>query len=569
MRNPFIKITLALVVLGVIGLAAPAHALVDVQSSPDNFDKFRTGGAGAAVGTQLNAVTAQFGQITRVFRGCSTGGGVKDDGSGCDGAGHGRLADFWVIQGVLRNSAVDPNGLGVPNGPSLGEVTYRISGNGASTGLTCARDPASPGGPPGPVGFLAPEGFDGIPNTPDDAGSTFGGTTNNWTFGTPGPGTNPNSATMIAPPLVNCQNKTKLDTYELVSGTTNSYLSGTNTELCVVNFDLNGNGSIQNDQAGAGLPGALTNLTSASASNESTNLKLSCDTAVAAPPPGDFNPPQNPFLNQDITGAQIYKIAASRDVHSINGGNDAKLHLALPQLEGIFGELASNSVCRLNHIGAASTSASQNVTACIRSAGSGAREVFRLTFMSNTEGSKTQSEDPSGVENGTVTTCVQTKEGGGSSQIASKRVKLNSLITDQVNCLDTFSGSFTYLDADRFDPGIYAPVVEGVDPDAAILAPAGQTLKDLVKCGAYRYWGPLASGIGGRNPSGTPYITAHLGALKKPAVYAAGNAYLPLPAIGFSKTSTDGAYTIAFVPTTCPGAPPAEIPISATPNSSP
>ena len=161
------------------------------------------------------------------------------------------------------------------------------------------------------------------------------------------------------------------------------------------------------------------------------------------------------------------------------------------------------------------------------------------------------------------------KPEGGGTQVASKRVKLNSLITDQVNCLDTFSGSFTYLDADRFDPGIYAPVVDGVDPDAAILAPAGQTLKDLVKCGAYRYWGPLASGIGGRNPSGTPYITAHLAALKKPAVYAAGNAYLPLPAIGFAKTATDGAYTIAFVPTTCPGAPPAEIPISATPNSSP
>ena len=333
-----------------------------------------------------------------------------------------------------------------------------------------------------------------------------------------------------------------------------------------MNYDLNSNGSIANDTRGAGLPGALTTVGSV-AGNESTNLQVTCDTGFADLPPGDFLPPRDPFNQQDVFGAQIFKIAVSRDAHAASGVND-KLHLNDPQIEGLFGEPAANSVCRLSHVGGVSTSASQNVTACIRPAGSGSRETFRNTWMADTAGSKTQSEDASGAQNGTTTTCLQSKEGGG-TQISTKRVKLGAGNADVINCLDTFTGSFGYVDADRFSPAFYGAVAEGVDPDAAALAASPNSLKDLVKCGHYRYWGPLAGGVGTHNPGGSPFITAHRAGLKKKVVFANATAYLPLNEVGFTKNATDGSYSIAFLPTSCPGSPPAALTIPASPTTTP
>ena len=116
-----------------------------------------------------------------------------------------------------------------------------------------------------------------------------------------------------------------------MAGTVNTFASATNGELCVVNFDLNSNGSISNDTSGPGLPGALTTVGSV-AGNESTNLRVTCDTGFADLPPGDFLPPRDPFNQQDVFGAQIFKIAVSRDAHAASGVN-AKLHLNDPQIE--------------------------------------------------------------------------------------------------------------------------------------------------------------------------------------------------------------------------------------------
>jgi hypothetical protein len=538
--------TAALLGYGVPALAVPPN----VSSSPDT-DAFRTGGCTGCFVTQMNAATAQFQEITRVFRACYTGGTIANDGSGCADGTNGRLADFFVIQGVLKNSTTDPNGLGVPNGPSLGEITYRVSGNGSGNGIACSRTSNQQG-----MGFLAPEGFDGAPGGADNAG---GGA-----FGVPGPGVNAGTSNMSAAPLTACN--TKLDDYETVAGTTNTYKVTANRELCVVNFDLNSNGSVANDQAGAAAPGAITTVGQI-AGNETTNLKLSCDTGFADLPPGDFLPPRDPFNQQDVFGAQIFKIAVTRDTHG-SGGNDTKVHLNDPQIEGIFGEPANNSVCRLNHIGATSTAVSQNVTACIRTAGSGSRETFRNTFMADTAGSKTQSEDNSGVQNGTVTTCVQPKQGGG-SQISQKRVKSGAGAQDVQNCLASFTGGIGYVDADRFDAAFYGAVVEGVDPDAATLAASPQSLKDEVRCGHYRFWGPLAGGVGGHNPGGSAFITAHRAGLKNGAVFTNALAYLPLGSVGFTKNATDGSYSIQFVPTACSSAPAPEISISASPTAAP
>jgi len=538
-------------------LATAARAVVPASSSPDT-DAFRTAGAAAVIDAQKTAVVNQFQEIRRVFRGCVTGGTVQPDGSGCADGTSGRLNDFYIVQGVLKNSTTDPNGLGVPNGPSLGEVTYRIAGNGASNGVACSRDPAVQA--PTSVGFLAPEGFDGVPNTTDDAGGT-------GTFGLPGPGINPGTTAQTAAPLVDCHGKTRIEQNETVAGTTNTFLGATNGELCIVSFDLNGNGSIANENTGVGVPGAVTTIGGV-LGNETPNLRLSCDVGITGPPPGDFVPPLPAQRAQDIVGGQIYKIAASRDTHQL-GQPDKKVHLSDAQVEGLFGEPAGNSVCRLNHLGAESTTSSQNVTACIRQVGAGVRESVRLSFLANTAGSKTPSEDNGGTANGTITSCVQPKE-GGASQVAQKRVKATTIIDEQISCLNAFSGSFTYIDANRFDPGIYGVVLEGVDPDAAILAPASSNLKQLVKCGQYRDWLPVSVGIGAHNPAGSVFITAHESALKSKAfLYASSNAWLPASAIGFNKNGGDGAYSVSFVPASCPGAPPAEIPISATPNTEP
>jgi hypothetical protein len=548
------KTALALATAVLLGYGVSASAAPNVSSNPDT-DAFRTGGCTGCLITQMNAATAQFSAITRVFRACYTGGTIVDDGGGCADGTHGALADFFVLQGTLKDSLTDPNGLGVPNGPTLGEVTYRVSGNGSGNGINCSRTSSQVG-----MGFLAPEGFDGTPNTSDDAGGS-------GSFGVVGAGVGANTATMTAPPLTQCN--THIGDYVTVAGTT---LPAAANQLCVVNFDLNSNGSIANDQAGAAAPGGLVNLTTKSdlttlAGNESTNLKLSCDTGFADLPPGDFLPPKDPFNQQDVFGAQIFKIAISRDAHD-STGVDKKIHLNDPQLEGLFGEPAGNSVCRLNHVGGTSTAVSQNVTACIRAAGSGSRETFRNTFMADTAGSKTQSEDNSGVQNGTVTTCVQPKQGGG-SQISQKRVKTNPGNADVINCLGSFTGSVGYIDADRFDNSFYGAVVEGVDPDAATLASSPQTLKDEVRCGHYRYWGPLSGGVGQHNPGGSAFITAHRAALKNGAVYTNALAYLPLGSVGFTKNATDGSYSISFIPTACSGGPAPEISISASPTTKP
>jgi len=146
-------------------------------------------------------------------------------------------------------------------------------------------------------------------------------------------------------------------------------------------------------------------------------------------------------------------------------------------------------------------------------------------------------------------------------------VKVGAGNADVGNCLATFTGGFGYVDADRFEAGFYGAVVEGVDPDAAVLASSPQTLKDMVRCGHYRYWGPLAGGVGSHNPGGSPFITAHRAGLKNKAVFTNAVAYLPLNSVGFVKSATDGAYSIQFVPTTCPAAPPAELTISASPTA--
>ena len=96
-------------------------------------------------------------------RGCQTGGTIPNLNN-CDGGlgTGGDLMDYVVIEGTLRNSNTDPNGLGVPGGAA--GVLYRVGANGSGNGVRCANTTN-----PQPIGFLAAEGFNGLAGDGDDA----------------------------------------------------------------------------------------------------------------------------------------------------------------------------------------------------------------------------------------------------------------------------------------------------------------------------------------------------------------------------------------------------------------
>ena len=76
-----------------------------------------------------------------------------------------------------------------------------------------------------------------------------------------------------------------------------------------------------------------------------------------------------------------------------------------------------------------------------------------------------------------------------------------------------------------------------------------------MRCGQYRYWGPLAGGTGGRlGGAASALKTAHLAGMKNPAIFFANEAYLPFNGLNYAKTATDGASFTQFVSTAAPDA---------------
>jgi hypothetical protein len=550
----------------VLGLASPGLAQVASTTSdadPATRDALRTGGCTGCFDTQMQAAISSFATIKRVFRMCATGGGVTVNHN-CDGHGHGARNDFVELQGDLKNSSTDALGLGVPGGAT--DVTIRVAANGSGNGITCASATA-----PGPIGFIAPEGWDGIPNTADDAGGT-------GVFGAVGPGTNldggpargdPND---VAAPLATCD--TALDTnYNFAPpGTTaTAYPAKGTKEFCIVNFDQGTDAQIANDRAGAALPGAITRLGGASATNETTNLKLTCDTAFADLPPTDFIQASlntQSFQNQDTFGAQIFKLIASRDVHA-NGAPTKKVQLAKPQIEGMWNAWSASTTCSWQQLGAQSNLApgiasdpnTTDINVCYRTLGSGTREVFRNTWDANTKGDAQQG---TGSLTGLRQGCGQ-RIGSitGTSHAFFKTLIEGGGTNDVKLCVQQRAGSVGYVDAfvHPTTNEFYSVPVDGVDADT-------NDLKLLTRCGLYRYWGPLAGGTGSRFASVSVNATQHRAAMKVPNIFVNNEAYLPTNGINYNKTATDGAYSSQFVSTAngaadaCPGTinPPGAIP---------
>ena len=528
LRNRLTLVAGALAALG-FGQAALANVAGDT---------FRTGGCSGCFNAQVTAALNTFSSVTRVTRGCATGGTIPNLNN-CDGGlgTGGDLMDYVVIEGNLRNSNTDPNDLGVPGGAT--GVLYRIGANGSGNGIRCANSTN-----PQPIGFLAVEGFNGISGDADDAVAN-GGAGGDGTLGTA-------DDTRAALTTCNTQVGDPGDEFPLPAGT----VKGAGfSERCVVQWDLDSDRQIDNANVGV-VPGAQTTVRP-SGSNESFNLSLQCDTGYADLPTSDFIAPTlntQQFSDSIVQGAQIFKFIVSNDVHAIGSVNE-KIAVNDPQVENLF-TTGAQSMCNWADLGADAATTNDNVNLCIRDPGSGTKETFRNTWLLNAGGSRPEAV---GTSTGTATACLQSLEGGG-NRASSKTTFSTNTNGDVVNCVETRDGAIGYVDAADDSPGSYSAIVEGVDPET-------NDLKTLVKCGHYRWWGPLAGGrpnnpaLSDRgNVTPTANETAHRFALSSVPAFASFDAYLPFGSasqggVAVRKNVTDGSYSLSFAPASCPAQP--------------
>lgn len=547
------------------GLLGASPVLAQTATSPAT-DALRTGGCSGCFNTQMKAALATFSQVKRVYRGCVTGPNVVESTSGTAAAdcaiggalnaeigGKSQTQDFIVIQGDLKNSNTDPNGLGVPGGAV--NATYRVSASGSGRGVECAGDPQ------GGIGFLAPEGLDGAPNTADDAGA--GGA-----FGVPGipvgwGAANTNDVVNRAA-LIDCAgNKTRID--QFLSGVPGVVKAAGFTEYCVVNYDQNGDADVVQKADGA-PQGSYAAISSAAAGNETTNLELACHTGFADLPPTDFADPSinsTNFREQATTGAQIFKLIVSRDVRA-RADRTKKIQLWDAQIEGLFAGADIATVCNWKAVGGVSVdvnnvanpspaNANSDVKVCVREFGSGTRETFRNIWMRNSVSDSIEGapSTPPGVPDAVA--CDNFTEGGLGATLSSTKTFVGGDTSSQIrSCVTAGPSAIGYVSSSQSATNSYAVPIEGIDPDAN-----SATLRKLVKCGQYRYWGPLSGGIGAASPDGgTAFTQAHFRALATDAVFPTGD-YLPEGdfdrGVAFTKSFTDAAHVQKFVANDCDG----------------
>ena len=262
------------------------------------------------------------------------------------------------------------------------------------------------------------------------------------------------------------------------------------------------------------------------------------------------------FADPQTPGAQIFKFIASNDLHAV-GNATKKIALVDPQIENLFAAPGTTSICNWKDVGGDAATTNDNVTICQRDPGSGTKETFRNTWLLNAKGSTTEGVGSSAGVSGN---CLQTIE-PATGNLSTKTFFSLGGTNDVQNCVETRQGSIGYTDASDDTPNSYGVPVEGVDPDT-------NDLKLLVKCGQYRFWGPLAGGrpnnpaLSDRgNATATAAETAHRFALASPAAFPSAVAYLPFGSasqggVAVRKNVTDGAY---------PRVPPEQLPRAAEP----
>ncbi|HVP28928.1 MAG TPA: hypothetical protein VMW35_07180 [Myxococcota bacterium] len=523
-----------------------------------NAQELRTGGSSAAFTTQNFAAMASFSSITRVERLCSTGG--AEPAGTCAGAaaigGKGKLEDYVIIEGTLKNcgtncaaSTTDPSKLGRNGG---GFARVYISSNGSGRGLSCGSTQ------PTKIGFLSRFGFNGVAGGGDDPGSDGNGAIG-VPAGWPAAAATPpiNLGTLNRPALVQCDTTLKANIYDKLPAAVKATVAWNvtaATELCVVDIDADGDGVIDGRDDGASLP--RTQI--AGGGNESSNLNQSCDLGFGDLPPSDFENPaiSSLTLNGGVTtGLQVFKIVVNRNVRA-KSDSTKKVMLQDPQLEGIFGLATFGNACSWSDVGGQVIGDTDGkFTVCYRESGSGTRETYRNTFMLDARGQQDQGTTP-----GTFDCENFDQNGGGTTTITQKRYIENPTSGDEATCVSASgfatgtNGNIGYVNANRTNANFYAVPVFGVDPDAQ----GAVALRNLVKCGAYPYTGPLSAGKGpGGDPLGLRQM--QLNAVSSEVVFddSTGADYIPFGpfdnGVAFQKDVTAGQYFVKFKPASCPG----------------
>jgi len=536
-------------------VAAPAFAITNGYSDkpPGTTDQYASGGCSGCFEARLTEALADFKTVTKVYRQVVRGANVSDDALDLDAnaATKDRLQDFVLIEGTMwdKAEAGNPGGAGTPTAVGIatpvGLYVARISSNGSARGINCSKTVA-----PTNIGFIGPEGKDGIWNTADDAGCPAGGTPGvNCGYGFTGVGQGAGLA-RISAPVTDCGGNSAHDILALdaVIPATTSFVGA--QAFCIIDDDQNADGLLAHANDGTTIGSAFL--------LEDSTIKVNCNVGFADLPTTDFSDPalnSSVFADGAVFGAQIMKLAVTKNVRAETDATK-KIRLNDPQIEALF-RAGNNSACHWREVGGDVPGSANNeaVTLCGRTAGSGTKEIQRLTWFRNAGGDQTESAANS--------VCARTI--GGVATALTKEVTLGATTQEVVECLEgrftANKGAIGYLDAarhpDTIPPKWYDVPVEGVDPET-------NDLKDLARCGHYRFWGPLS---GGRRTAVdlipiSALEQAHRDGLKNIKIFnnvAPINAdfpsYLPLSGVNFTKSTTDGSYSLNPIPAeadTCP-----------------
>jgi hypothetical protein len=392
-------------------------------------------------------------------------------------------------------------------------------------------------------------------------------------------------------------------------------------QIAVVNYDFNNNGQIDRADSGGGgylgaagtdcltegacvasrgawggAPGTARLQDAFQSNNEGTNLSMFCNNGCGDLPGQDLvtNTGSLPSFNQETKlGAQIFKLLATKDVKDqtqrcfVNNGQtaipcgaactaaggvcqDAKVPLWDPQVENVFGFAQNNATCAWESLNAVGTPGANVTNAPFNSTvsgiflaervqSSGTRNTFRETFMVNQDSSHAEFRTFTGTtENGAdKADCTSIIKPGPGAVLATKNYNEFATEGGVLTCLQSGNcklNGIGYANSDAVcaDTGsnCYDVPVEGVDPET-------NNMRDMVRCGMYRYWGPLACGLGKRPTNA--FFTAHRNALgagnQAILAFTGTEAYIPRAQVAFFKEFTDAQYTMEFTPQGCPVAP--------------
>src|SRR5262245_38035535 len=245
--------------------------------------ELRVAAAAANFVTNTLAVFASFTQVTKVYRVCATGGGIVT--GTCAGAaaigGRGALLDWVVIEGTLRDCGATCSTTNLGRSGGGFERVFITGGTGGTVLQSVSTTPIQ-------LGFPAVFGYDGVQGNGDDPGAAP--STNGVPSGWPAASATPpiNLGTLTRAALVQCNTGLKTTSDSLPVAVRPTWNVTPANELCIVDIDADGDGTI--DNLFFGPPNPRTTIAGADG-NETSNRRASADLGVSPIPPQDYADP--------------------------------------------------------------------------------------------------------------------------------------------------------------------------------------------------------------------------------------------------------------------------------------